>query len=229
MSSLCFSRVVARCIQFFWGLSHSRFLWFNWSNSFLSSRFEYRIRGFVLWQENVSIIKNGNWLWQQSRSLCFSQVVALYTQFIWSSNGLEAFNMGSFTCGRIQAAPSPSGNDSGLAKLSWHRGNHGGAPSPGGCPEFQRCWLRWPESTQGQHNATTPFKALQRPAWGGGAESRRRRVPAVLTQASPSPSGFDSGCVESTQRRHQKAAPSPGDAELISLSVSFTNFESVEV
>ena len=68
----------------------------------------------------------------------------------------------------------------------------------------------------------------------GGAESRRRRVPVVLTQAlqsqvgtsqimvrprrrvqaaAPSSSGVDSSTAQSTQRRHQAASPSQGAAE----------------
>ena len=51
-------------------------------------------------------------------------------------------------------------------------------------------------------------KALQRP--GGVAESRRYRVPAVLTQAAQSPSYVDSSTADSTQHQHQAAAPSHG-------------------
>ena len=106
--------------------------------------------------------------------------------------------------------PSGVDSESGLAESSWHCENHGGAapspsrlgegativdgrlfkaaPSQGGDAESRRCSY--------QAAAQNPGDFESQRCW-----LRSRRVPVVLTQA------------ESTQRRHQEAVPSKGNAE----------------
>ena len=98
------------------------------------------------------------------------------------------------------ASPSPSGVDSGGAE-STQRRHQATAPSQGAAETRRRRRIQAPAAAPSPKGVSTQaapslrsrpdtmrrrrVKALQRP--NGGEESRRRRVPAVMTQAAPSP------------------------------------------
>ena len=125
------------------------------------------------------------------------------------------------------ASPSPSGVDSGGAE-STQRRHQATAPSQGAAETRRRRRIQAPAAAPSPKGVSTQaapslrsrpdtmrrrrVKALQRP--NGGEESRRRRVPAVMTQAAPSPRfAGNRRSAESRRCRDQAAAQNAGGAE----------------